>query len=105
MSYLLDKLPSLSPPVIDEPWRKALRDAAELIREKGWCQHSFGDTAGPSCLIGAIFKVSGWSPTTANAMRAVTKAIGGHSAMRWNDHPSRTKDEVISALLQAAGKE
>lgn len=96
--------PEFTPEVVSpqEPWRKALMDAAGLIRKEGWCQNSFGPTWGPSCLVGAIFKTAGVSQITADAVRAVTDHIGGESPMWWNDRPGRTAEEVIAALESAA---
>lgn len=83
---------------------RALLDAADYIEKHGWCQ---GEVFGPDdavCAIGAIM-------ATATNLGILDRAagllaryldIGIDRVARWNDDPSRTKDQVISALREAA---
>lgn len=103
---------SVGPAVVTpiEPWRQVLLDAAQRIRERGWCRGTVCDSKGRNCAIGAIHKytrVNGivTHPSTPGefypAQRQFAKIVGG-SVSRWNDLPGRTQEEVIAALEAAA---
>lgn len=120
MSYLRDKLlpspdPVVSPP--QESWRKALRDAAEVIRRKGLCKIGYSDRdAGTVCVLGAIRiaahgDLGNDSALSDRAWPALYRKLFGrepdsryrrYDIGAWNDAPERTAEEVIAALLSAA---
>jgi hypothetical protein len=86
------------PEVQLEPWRQHLLDAAQYIREHGWCQRTIRDEEGRVCLIGALQSVEGWENSVAPTMlRRIISCIPS-----WNNAPGRTKEEVIAALEGAA---
>lgn len=97
---------------------RILREAADYIREHGWCQDSLSSPSGRVCAIGAIKSVTmpdirdGWADdarhTTVVFGRFVYRRYNdvdwsgfGH-VPDWNDTPGRTKEEVISALNDCA---
>lgn len=89
--------------------------AADHLEQKGWCRETFCNSNGECCVIGAIqFAASGRANRLAKtkkviaALRKLADAIGLGSVpslgdiKAWNDSLSRTKEEVIAALRQAA---
>lgn len=118
-------MPQVKPPMI-EPWRQELLDAAERIRQRGWCQRQFSDLDGRVCAIGSIanFNANGTidqlNPCTNLISAAGKTAIiklskyllnGRSQSFRewpgaiisiWNDEPGRTAEEVIAAFEGAA---
>lgn len=44
----------------DKSVGQVLRDAAEVIRQDGWCQGSIRDMKGQVCLLGALAKAAGY---------------------------------------------
>lgn len=109
-----------------------LDQAAEEIRQHGWCQgHMFGE-GGRVCALGAIVTAAGegplaqmrglkpWlaAPGWVRADRALTEYLrstgeidpaadhwDGSSCMSvgaWNDQPDRTQMDVINAMEKAA---
>lgn len=90
---------------------EVLTRAADLLEEKGWCQHYPVDMEGRMCAVGAIRAASegqeqGYfaSRVAVKAQQAVEKAIGGDFISRWNDRPERTKDEVIALFRTVASE-
>lgn len=84
---------------------EVLRKAAGILRERGWDQGTYENAAGACCLMGSIYLVSAASDESrACAIAAVQQVLGStsRSPTAWNDHPDRTADEVIGALLRAA---
>jgi len=111
MSYL----PSKISPLVEaeqEPWRKALMDAADKIRTHGWFQMGCGGVNdGPESICAAIAindVVLGYGEDVIIRQRIRTAFIehmgfrGWTDIMKWNDVPGRTKAEVIAALEDAA---
>jgi hypothetical protein len=92
-------------PQVDDIGRDLLA-AADYIEEHGWCQGRpyLGESA---CVIGAVNIVTNGdkrlfeTDRLRHAMERVHKTLGG-SAISWNDNPTRTKEEVVSALRKAA---
>jgi hypothetical protein len=91
-------------PDLDEVGLVLMR-AAEIIRERGWCQHNLKDSIGRMCMVGAI--------TEAQSCLGISAAGRAQDAVRhelqingfisdWNNAPERTADEVIQALESAA---
>ena len=81
--------------------------------ERGWCQkhysadandeHTgmFADNAAKWCLFGALIRENaGLSETL--LLYDMVGAEENRSLVEWNDHPDRTKQEVIDLLLRAA---
>jgi hypothetical protein len=89
----------------------ALEKAAELVRA-GWIQGDYYDDAETQfCAMGALSKACGernllegvgiGSPLPL-ARAALVEQVGTALVTVWNDHPERTQDEVVEAMLQAA---
>jgi hypothetical protein len=90
-------------PDLDEIGKVFLR-TADYIEEHGWCQHQLRDPKGRVCLAAAITKdMHNYDDggATINAWGLLKRSLGG-SAMKWNDAPERTKDEVIAKLKELA---
>ena len=83
--------------------KEICRDAAGLIRDRGWCQNTFGDDQGRVCILGAIHLTcedGGYH----NARRFLSERTGITNLIGWNDAKGRTATEVIT-LLEEAGRE
>jgi hypothetical protein len=90
---------------------RLLLRAADVIREFGWVQNSFGNKRVGFCLIGAIgFAAWGaWRPEPDVSNQYDQAAVRlGHflcgDPVYYNDDPMRTKEDVIAALEAAAYK-
>lgn len=89
---------------------EVLECAAKLLEEKGWIQHSYRDDNNQHCVVGAVavckesFMANGsiLGYPASNILRANEFPVINGSCSAWNDDPSRTKEEVIAALLSAA---
>jgi hypothetical protein len=86
-----------------------LLEAADLLRERGWCQHFLSD-GGRFCAEGAIRKAAeGTLAKTSlkfiQARGLLKKHLGAKYIAVWNDDPRRTKKQVIEALEAAAWSE
>lgn len=102
-------------PVILEPWQEHLLNAAQYIRDHGWCQLTSKNDKGEVCLEGAIMqgilqalgtksylKIS--PPLYGEADRKVRQQLGTNLPCHyWNDQKGRTKEEVL-AVLEATVK-
>lgn len=88
------------------------RQAADYIRQHGWTQNTYENTAGQVCTSGALLKVtrsdmvvghtypgSDWT----DAVRELNKFVAEPVAY-WNDQPGRTEAEVLEVLDQLAEK-
>lgn len=85
-----------------EAWPQALLDAADYLEEHDWLQNqSKRMIDGAVCIVGAIATVCVYSEPFVRALSELKRTLGGEP-LEWNDHPGRTKDEVISALLRTA---
>jgi hypothetical protein len=111
--YYQDKLPFIPPasalPLSKE--RQALLNAAQYIRDNGWCQHKLELPSGEVCAYGAMSRA-----TYGKEAHTLSEAVGlfskycvsagliqpNGSFPTWNDTPGRTKEEVIEALEKAA---
>lgn len=93
-----------------------LEDAAEILDKDGWCQGKGEDSQGRHCLLNAVSTAhvrrtgQGLNPT-----EDLTDALDLHGeptafadgqpyAHVWNDHPTRTKEQVIDRLMRGAKK-
>lgn len=61
-----------------EPWREVLLDAAEIIRERGWCQHKSENRQGQVCILGAIGHTYRDRATRFEAQTRFESFIGKH---------------------------
>ncbi len=93
-----------------------LEKAAKILEQFGWCQGYMQDDRGCFCAAGAIdvasFGSARYFSRNADAPE-VLAAEDAHDALRrhlgqeiphWNDTPNRTKEQVISELLNCADK-
>ncbi len=101
-----------------EPWRGLLRLAADLIEEHGLAKNvTVCRATGAMCIRGAIMVADGrsdevpyWFPMfisreATEADRAVACYLGvegGWGVPDWNNHPDRSKEEVVAAMRAAA---
>lgn len=83
------------------PTKQALLDAAQYIRVHGW-KRGLGRHQGPRCAIGALLSVASYGGQVDDAAACLRNELSIGDLAAWNDHPSRTADEVIRALEQAA---
>lgn len=99
-----------TPASLDEVGR-VLMKAAEIIRERGWCQNRFEDSAGRVCAMGALKVAAGMPadimgavlpPAAFKARDRLQNHLNGRGPHKWNDDADRTADEVIAALESAA---
>lgn len=104
---------------------KLLRKAAQVLRERGWCQGDYVDDKGCLCVYGACIVASGIEAKPANSIKrfedwaivrkaedlvaeplrkaaGVDDSFSRTSVNDWNDDPARTVDEVLDALERAA---
>jgi hypothetical protein len=83
-----------------KPHQKVLLNAAQYIRDHGWCQHVASDGQGRVCLTGALYhNARGLDYMDATyAIYALIKT----SLKEWNDTPGRAEQEVIAVLEKAA---
>lgn len=111
---------------------EVLDSAANIILRDGWYQGNFyepppavdglaaaddeANRSAPCCQDGALQRaiwgvayVGGhwWIDPTPQAQaykqaRAYMEQVVGDNSIDWNDHPDRTKEEVVAALRQAA---
>ena len=81
--------------------QQLLRDAADLIEQKGWCQRAYSDGNG-YCAIGALLHIdhNDISRSYLSATHSLEANIG--SIATWNDQQERTKQEVIAKLREVA---
>ena len=100
------------PEVELEPWRVVLLEAAQYIREHGWCQGTISTDDGRVCAIGALsaayeaaFHHRGCEiATTAMEHLDATLARKGHlpDIVKFNDAPGRTAEDVALAMEECA---
>jgi hypothetical protein len=72
--------------------------AADLLRERGWCQNQFMDDDGRICLMSALSIV----PASARVIMMVHLVT--NDATAWNDMEGRTKDDVLNLLEGLAAR-
>lgn len=108
----------LDPPIVEipqplEPWRQVLLDAAQRLRERGWCQHALCNVqTGANCALGAMYD---FRPTGERKYKAFVSFNDGAGASHeklttflnepiseWNNAPGRTAEEVINTLEKVA---
>lgn len=90
--------------------KKFLEEAINLIETTGWSQGAYqrnekgeacppGVQASSYCILGAIRAVSRDEDITALMRVELTHRLGC-SVVEFNDHPERTKEEVLEKLKQ-----
>jgi hypothetical protein len=84
---------------------KHLRQAANLIVNKGFCKGIYTDGKG-FCALGALYQYGqnnrAPTPLIDAAQEALSRVIGFGYIPSWNDAPGRTKAEVVGALRKTA---
>lgn len=93
--------------ILSNPTRRAnarqiLADARNIIEMFGWTQHRYGVGTAPHCATGAIYDAP-WITTgaCADAVSVLGYAVHCDGVTAWNDHPDRTKADVVAALREA----
>lgn len=96
-----------------------LEDAADIIdrqglhrggfvprswREDGVCFTDAIQSGAPCCIVGALLTVSDYSETPGTSGWDLGEYAAGEEPANWNDHPDRTKEEVVTALRDAAAR-
>ena len=82
-----------------------LNRAAELIEERGWCQHSYHGSGGTLCAEGAIFEAIsefGLPRYSHHVSTWIDRPFAPKSLPFWNDRPERTREEVVAKLRELA---
>jgi hypothetical protein len=92
-------------PVKESPVVESLKRARALV-ERGWCQNSSEDDKHNVCpsyavQIATADRVEVYSRGVNLARLAMVKAIGWANIPAWNDHPGRTKAEVLAMFDRA----
>lgn len=86
---------------------EVIREARNLLFERGWTQHVTEDDDGHLCLIRALNLAAGEglgrvaSIAHPGADKAIASAVDDRVAFGWNDEPGRTFGEVIDILDKA----
>lgn len=89
---------------------KILKDAAQIIRERGWVQGMAESDDGKCCLVRAVgiqLNPRTLKPLHENlddymsAMSEIRKRLD-IEPIRWNDHPDRTQEQVEALLEDTA---
>lgn len=102
-----------------------IREAIQVLANRGWTKNSFTDGGGRHCLQGALYEAYGVNSgecahhlrlrlagELAADMRLVNDVVaseypdrfGGVGASRFNDHPETTVDDVVRVLEKAAAR-
>jgi hypothetical protein len=95
--------------------RQKMLEAADIIEERGHCKGVVENEQGNVCLYGALcFAFAGtakmfYAAGAHDATVRVGEYLGlngpfgaGSAAVRWNNAPERTKEDVVNALRGAA---
>jgi hypothetical protein len=82
------------------PYGEVLLRAVDLIEERGWCQHKLRSSEGSICTEQAIREAS--PGVWRLPLMHFAAFLGEAEVHHWNDDRGRTKEEVVSALRQAA---
>jgi hypothetical protein len=83
---------------------KILRDAATLIRERGWCRGSWEDNRQQICLAEAVYRAASFQRIlTGEDYPGLWMGLPCGMVV-WNDTKGRTKAQVLRKLDRAAEK-
>jgi hypothetical protein len=99
MMFLEEKKEGESPTRL-EPWRQALLDAAQFLKDNGWCQKTFRTDAGQHCVIGALTMTDRGYEIGKDAERVLYSVVG--NIIEWNDREGQTAENVIETLRYLA---
>jgi hypothetical protein len=72
-----------------------LQKARQLLVDDGWCQGQMLNNKGEHCLMDAILTID------SGISYPVYKVLDIDSLAAWNDHPCRTKEQVLELFDQA----
>ena len=87
----------------DQTPAQILREAAQLLREKGWTR-GFYECEGRYCAAGAIHMVATGVPAgDSDVARKAKRALGVGPLSFWNDD-QESAETVIAAMIRAAEK-
>jgi hypothetical protein len=81
--------------------RQIRLEAAAVIEKAGWCQRGLTDLHGRVCLLGAMMLAADSLGANQGEMALAWVELdreAGEALPRWNDAPSRTKEQVIALL-------
>jgi hypothetical protein len=86
--------------------KQILTDAYKLLRDTGFCkgQEAFRDNDGRAlayCSLGAIYQASRPDDSCYQAVLILCDVINNSCVSAWNDAKERTRQEVLSAFLEA----
>jgi hypothetical protein len=102
--------PDWKPDTIElQDWQKVLLDAAELLETEGWIKGSMQNQHG-FCMIGAVMAAANQpiivfaiaKGPAGEALDQLKIKTNDSTIWGWNDHPERTKQEVIDMLRETA---
>ena len=79
-----------------------LNGAADLIERDGWTRLVEVNSDGAHCTYGAMKAQPGFDMSAVVWLQNFLSSHGPSSIVGWNDHPGRTKAEVVAALRAAA---
>jgi hypothetical protein len=80
------------------------REAADLIRKRGWCRRYLKNPKGQVCLSGALLNADGADQHYRTAQAAIWKRVGYWPPI-WNDEVAKNGREVIDLLESMAEAE
>ncbi len=89
---------------LDEVGR-VLLDAADYMKQHGWCRWRMRNGAGEVCIIGAIDALHLDVLLNARVLRRVVQSLGSINIAHWNDQVCANKDEAVGLLQEAAYEE
>jgi hypothetical protein len=113
-----------TPELPNEPWRKLLLEAADIIEQKGWTQGRL-TSAGKFCMVGSLYAAT-WGPVQSKwcrhlaqgpdvypkelllALYALNHALGSEWSASWgnitqfNDLHATSKEEVVAKMREVA---
>jgi hypothetical protein len=86
--------------------KNVLVNSLDLLLKYGWCKFVMEDDFGSHCILGAIYN---WKNKKGcehdfhkDAARSIFIQVNNITSIPvWNDHPSRTKKQVITAFKKA----
>lgn len=77
----------------------------KAVLEKGWCQRHFSTGDGRYCFAGAMSNVTCSDTQTYydlnELLTCIVRVKGFGTIVSYNDHPPRTKDDVLMVLQEA----
>lgn len=85
---------------------EVLKQARQVIVDKGWCQGFAEESDGRVCMIGALDKIARMEETIYEKARlallfAIPRVQAADSVSGWNDVKGRTKEEVLAVFDRA----